>query len=529
MADDRTNQGNLPELSVSELSQALKRTIETTYDFVRVRGELGRVTVARSGHMYADLKDDKAVLSTVMWKGNVGRLNFRPEEGLEVIAEGRMSTYPGRSNYQLIADTIRPAGVGALMALLEERKKKLSAEGLFAPERKRAIPTLPARIGVVTSPSGAVIRDILHRIRDRFPVRVIVWPALVQGDLASAQITAGVRGFNAMTGPDRPDVLIVARGGGSIEDLWSFNEEDVVRAVAASDIPVISGVGHETDTTLVDFAADRRAPTPTGAAEMAVPVRSELLVDVRDRETRLLRGLKRIADLARRHMTATAARLPRADALLGARRQRLDVAEAKLAGALRTRVTLAERRLNQATGRLPRPQEILGNNRARLSTAALKLGTALSKSVDRKRNQFSRPADRLRTELVTADNRRKREAVQARFDRLARRVDRRLSEDRQRTLSAGKLLETLSHKSVLARGFALVRTPDGGVVRSAPVAAAAARLTLTFADGDAVAIPEGGATDTESSPPAPTKTGAKATRRKTPSKVGKKDEQGSLF
>ena len=484
MADSGPNQGNLPELSVSELAQALKRTIETSYDFVRVRGELGRVTVARSGHLYADLKDDRAVLSTVMWKGNVGRLNFRPEEGLEVIAEGKMSTYPGRSNYQLIAETMRPAGVGALMALLEERKKKLAAAGLFAPERKRPIPTLPATIGVVTSPTGAVIRDILHRIRERFPVRVIVWPALVQGDLASAQITAGVKGFNAMTGSDRPDVLIVARGGGSIEDLWSFNEEDVVRAVAASDIPVISGVGHETDTTLVDFAADRRAPTPTGAAEMAVPVRSELLVDVRDRETRLLRGLRRVSELARRHLTATGARLPRPDALLGARRQRLDVAEARLASGLRTRVQVAERRLNQAAGRLPRPQEILGNNRTRLETAGLKLATSLSKSVDRKRAAYTRPADRLRPELVTADNRRKREAVQARFDRLTRRVERRLSEDRQRTLSAGKLLETLSHKSVLARGFALVRGSDGEVVRNAGRALELGALSLTFGDGE---------------------------------------------
>ena len=257
-------------LSVSDLAASLKRTVETNYDHVVVRGELGRVTIARSGHMYCDLKDERAVLNTVMWKGQVSRLPFKPEEGLEVIATGRLSIYEGRSNYQMIAASMRPAGAGALMALLEERKKKFAAEGLFAPEHKKPLPYLPRTIGVVTSPTGAVIRDILHRIGDRFPVRVIVWPALVQGDNAAGQITAGIQGFNAMTGADRPDVLIVARGGGSIEDLWPFNEENVVRAAFNSEIPLISAVGHETDTTLIDYVSDARAPTPTGAAEIAV-------------------------------------------------------------------------------------------------------------------------------------------------------------------------------------------------------------------------------------------------------------------
>ena len=231
-----------------------------------MRGELGRVTIARSGHMYADIKDEKAVLNTVMWKGNVSALPFRPEEGLEVVAEGKLSIYAGRSNYQLIASTMRPAGAGALMALLEERRKKLAAEGLFDPKHKKPLPRLPRTVGVVTSPTGAVIRDILHRIRERFPVRVILWPALVQGDLAAAQIEAGIRGFNAMTGAERPDVLIVGRGGGSIEDLWPFNEEAVVRAAFESEIPLISAVGHETDTTLIDFVSDARAPTRADGA-----------------------------------------------------------------------------------------------------------------------------------------------------------------------------------------------------------------------------------------------------------------------
>src|SRR3990167_8748810 len=279
--------------SVSELAASVKRTIETNYDHVVVRGELGRVTIDKSGHMYADLKDDKAVLNTIMWRGQADRLTLRPEEGLEVIATGRLSTYEGRSSYQLIANTMRPAGAGALMQLLEERKKKLAAEGLFDPKHKKKLPYLPRTIGVVTSPTGAVIRDILHRIRERFPVRVIVWPALVQGERAAEQVTAGIRGFNAMTGEDRPDVLIVARGGGSIEDLWPFNEEIVVRASFDSEIPLISAVGHETDTTLIDYVSDQRAPTPTGAPEIAVPVRTELLLATGEHGERLKRALTR--------------------------------------------------------------------------------------------------------------------------------------------------------------------------------------------------------------------------------------------
>jgi exodeoxyribonuclease VII large subunit len=295
---------NLPELSVSELSQAVKRTMETTFDRVRVRGELGRVTVAKSGHFYADLKDANAVLSVVMWKGSLSQLKFRPEEGLEVIAEGRLSTFPGKSSYQLIADRMEPAGVGALLAQLERLKAKLAAEGLFAESRKKPIPFLPRTIGVVTSPTGAVIRDILHRLSERFPRRVILWPVLVQGEHAAGQVAAAIQGFNALTGDLRPDVLIVARGGGSIEDLWAFNEEIVVRAAAESVIPLISAVGHETDTTLIDFASDLRAPTPTGAAEKAVPVRAELIARVETLGGRLGGGLARGVELRRSQFRA---------------------------------------------------------------------------------------------------------------------------------------------------------------------------------------------------------------------------------
>ncbi|MGB3455807.1 MAG: exodeoxyribonuclease VII large subunit, partial [Litorimonas sp.] len=280
---------NVPEFTVSELAGNVKRTIEEAFGRVRVRGELGRVTIARSGHAYLDLKDDRAVINSIMWKGTVSRLSLRPEEGMEVIVEGKMSTYPGRSNYQLIIDRMELAGEGALMALLEKRKKALAAEGLFAAERKRDLPFLPRTIGVVTSPTGAVIRDILHRLEDRFPVHVLVWPVLVQGDRAAQQIADAIKGFNSGTGFPRPDVLIVARGGGSLEDLWCFNEEVVIRAAAASDIPLISAVGHETDTTLIDYVSDKRAPTPTGAAEVAVPVRDDLLEFVADLGLRAMR------------------------------------------------------------------------------------------------------------------------------------------------------------------------------------------------------------------------------------------------
>src|SRR5437016_10975073 len=275
---------NIPEWSVSELSAALKRTVEEAYGYVRVRGEISNYRgPASSGHCYFALKDEGARIDAVIWRGTFGRIKFKPEEGLEVIATGRLTTYPGRSSYQIVIDSLEPAGVGALMALLEERKKKLAAEGLFDEARKQLLPYLPDVIGVITSPTGAVIRQLLHRLADRFPRRVLVWPVRVQGDGSAEQVAAAIRGFNALPPAGRiprPDLVIVARSGGSLEDLWSFNEESVVRAAANSMIPLISAVGHETDITLIDFAADKRAPTPTAAAEMAVPVRSELFVEV---------------------------------------------------------------------------------------------------------------------------------------------------------------------------------------------------------------------------------------------------------
>lgn len=436
---------NQAELTVSELAARLKRTIETNYDHVVVRGELGRVTLAKSGHMYADLKDEKAVLNTIMWRSQVERLPFRPEEGLEVIATGRLSTYEGRSAYQLIASTMRPAGAGALMQLLEERKKKLAAEGLFDPKHKKPIPYIPRVIGVVTSPTGAVIRDILHRIRERFPVRVIVWPALVQGEQAAAQVTAGIRGFNAMTGADRPDVLIVARGGGSIEDLWPFNEEIVVRAAFDSKIPLISAVGHETDTTLIDYVSDRRAPTPTGAAEMAVPVRTELILSTGEIGDRLKRALTRA--LSRSRDKLAAARLPRPEMLLQPARQRLDFASANL------------------------PKAALAlTQKARLKLSHLQLSPAMLKyEIRQGRQRLWDIAVRARPALM------------------------RLIEKRTAALNTeAKMLETLSYQATLKRGYTIVRDIDGRLIRSAAIASGTDQFRVSFADGDIAAQPLGG-------------------------------------
>ncbi|NRB01524.1 MAG: exodeoxyribonuclease VII large subunit, partial [Rhodobacteraceae bacterium] len=352
LIDDPKPGENAPEFTVAELSGAVKRVIEGEFGRVRVKGELGRVTIARSGHIYTDVKDDRAVLSSVIWKGQAARLAIRPEEGMEVVATGRLTTFPGQSRYQLVIDDIRPAGVGALMAMLEKRKKALEAEGLFDPARKQPIPFLPEVIGVVTSPTGAVIRDILHRLRDRFPRRVLIWPVAVQGDRCAPEVTNAIRGFNALA-PNgsipRPDLIIVARGGGSIEDLWGFNEESVVRAAADSQIPLISAVGHETDTTLIDYASDRRAPTPTAAAEMAVPVRLDLMSWCDEQGARLLRGLTQSVTSRRQRLNDLSRALPRPQTLLSDPRQRLDRAEYALPGALRSVVDRARAKYTEAS------------------------------------------------------------------------------------------------------------------------------------------------------------------------------------
>ena len=490
---DGAHPQNLPEFSVSELAGAVKRTMETSFERVRVRGELGRVTLAKSGHLYADLKDANASISLVMWRGGVSGLSFRPEEGLEVVAEGRLSTFPSKSQYQLIADVLEPAGAGALMALLEERKRKLAQEGLFDGARKKPLPFLPTVIGVVTSPSGAVIRDILHRLNDRFPRRVLVWPVLVQGEQAAAQIARAIRGFNALDGrggAPRPDVLIVARGGGSIEDLWAFNEEVVVRAAAASDIPLISAVGHETDVTLIDFAADRRAPTPTAAAEMAVPVRLELLERVEGGGGRLKAGLLRGVERRALLLRGAAARLPRTENLLGLARQRFDRSAERLELALSANARAAEAGLARQGARLrPQALQLDLERRARLLHD---LAARLQRLTGQQLQQRTRKAAELAARFAPQGAR----AVAADGARLAQTV---------------RMLESLSHRGVLARGYALVRAGDGAVVRRAGELSVGQGLELELADGSVgVVVAPGGA-------------GGK--KRDRGSKIG----QGSLF
>ncbi len=386
---------NAPEFTVSELSSALKRTVEDAYGRVRVRGEIsGFRGPHSSGHCYFALKDESAKIDAVIWKFNHARMRFKPQEGLEVIATGKLTTFPGKSSYQIVIESLEPAGVGALMALLEERKKKLAAEGLFSEQRKQLLPWLPEVIGVVTSPTGAVIRDILHRLQDRFPRRVLVWPVKVQGEGSAEQVAAAIRGFNAL--PEggripRPDLLIVARGGGSLEDLWSFNEEIVVRAAADSMIPLISAVGHETDVTLIDFAADKRAPTPTAAAEMAVPVRSELFAEVESLARRAVMCWQRTQESRRNELRAAARALPAAHELLAIPRQRLDAAGSGLPRGLRANTHAHFRRFAASSARLTLRvlHGQMTHARARLATGGERLTHSARSLLHRRRERFA--------------------------------------------------------------------------------------------------------------------------------------------
>lgn len=457
----RTRAGdNAEPLSITEISSLLKRTVEDRFGYVRLRGELSGVKRAASGHMYCALKDEKAVLDGVMWRGNTGRLAFAPEDGLEVIATGKLTTYAGRSKYQIVIDSLEIAGEGALLALLEKTRARLEAEGLFASERKRHLPFLPRTIGVVTSPTGSVIRDILHRLADRFPSHVVVWPVLVQGQGAAEQVARAIRGFSDLSEADavrRPDVVIVARGGGSIEDLWSFSEEVVVRAIAECTIPVISAVGHETDTTLADHAADRRAPTPTAAAEMAVPVRADLEATLADFAARQRRAVHRPVELGRERLEARVRRMPRIEALLQPQTQRLD--------------DLAERLRRGLTDRAGAGREQLAAVRSRLSPRVLE------RQVETGRDRLARA--RLTTALVERPIAR----AQDRLDALAR------------------LASQLHPKKPLERGYALVRAGQE-VVTSSAAASSHAALTLEFRDGEiAVGVGDAPAPPQPSPPP----------------------------
>ncbi len=494
LLNDPTPGQNMPEYTVSELSGEVKRTLEGSFDRLRVRGEVGRVFKARSGHLYYDVKDDRNVLACTTWKGQVASLSVVPEEGLEVVVTGKLTAFGAQSKYNMNVDEVAVAGQGALMALLEKRKKQLESEGLFAASRKKPLPFLPQIIGVVTSPSGAVIRDILHRLRERFPRKVLIWPVAVQGANCAAEVARAIDGFNRLTpggALPRPDLIIVARGGGSVEDLWGFNEEITARAAANSAIPLISAVGHETDTTLIDFTSDKRAPTPTAAAELAVPVRLDLMGWTDSMAARLHRAAGSTISLRRQRLGDLSRALPRPDSLLDSPRQRLDRIADQLPTALIRGVQA--RRLH------------LSNTAAHLRPATLR---AL---VDRRRDRARNLAARLTLRPIQRDLSNRRDHLMALSRRLDNVQSARLQTLNSRLDAAIRLLSSLSYQSTLERGFAVVRGPDG-IVTSTTQAKAAKSLELQFADGRVTLGPGPGSSPARK--PAP--------RKDTP-------EQGSLF
>ncbi len=473
--NDTTPKGNTPEFSVSELSGAIKRALEGGFSHVRVRAECSRITVAKSGHVYLDLKDDSAVLSAIIWSGTARNLNTQPKEGMEIIATGRITTFAGQSKYQLIIERLEPAGIGAILAKLEETKKRLAAEGLFDAARKKPIPFLPQTIGIITSPTGAVIRDILHRLTDRFPRHVLLWRVLVQGDKAAGQVVEAIKGFNAIDGKivPRPDVIIVARGGGSIEDLWAFNEEIVVRAVAASDIPIISAIGHETDTTLIDYAADLRAPTPTGAAEMAVPVRSELLARVANIDLRLNSAI--IGRVENSRLAINGAKLPKPQNLLSLQRQRMDLIDLRLAPALGNRLKNSQLGLERIKAKFG----------AKLLNSGIELNmqklAALSKRLE---SAFKNKLDKEK-----AANLQNSALLQSKFAALQSAISNGLHKYELKIESLGRLLSSLSYERTLERGFAIVFDEKGNIIKEKEAAISTQEIKIRLNNGDFYAKP----------------------------------------
>lgn len=469
---------NVPEFSVGELAFSLKKTLEENFGRVRVRGELSRISIAGSGHMYSSIKDDNAVIDAVCWKGSLNKLSVRPEEGLEVICTGKISSYPKSSKYQLIIESMELAGEGALLKMLEERRKKLTEEGLFAAERKQNLPFLPKTIGVITSPTGAVIRDILHRLADRMPSHVLVWPVIVQGTGAADQITNAINGFNAMNSDTtpRPDLLIVARGGGSLEDLMAFNEENVVRATASSQIPIISAVGHETDTTLIDYASDLRAPTPTGAAEKAVPVRADLVAQILDNEKRLINASSRLLTQSRHKLEASTRGLGDPEKLLTMKAQTLDHISDKLEQSFNGFLANKREKLIIRTSRLRHPRDTILNAKNKLDRWSEQL-TATAPNITKTKTQ--------------------------KLDHFE------------------KMLEAYSFKKTLERGFAVIRTQDGKPIITANDAKKHAALNIEFQNNEILLVHTQANTDATKPPTKP------QTRKKPPQKDDQ--SQTSLF
>ena len=520
---------NVTEFSVSEISGKLKRMVEDTFGRVRVRGEIaGYRGPHSSGHMYFALKDEKSRIEAVVWRGVAGKLKYRPEEGMEVIATGKLTTYPGSSKYQIVIEQIEPAGAGALMALLEERKKKLASEGLFGEERKQLLPFMPMVVGVITSPTGAVIRDILHRITDRFPLHVIVWPVRVQGETSGAEVAAAIDGFNGLDAKGaiaRPDVLIVARGGGSVEDLWGFNDEVVVRAAANSMIPIVSAVGHETDWTLIDLAADVRAPTPTGAAEMVVPVKADLEANVATLAARLRSGLQRNLDTARTGLRAAIRGLPTPDSLFAIQSQRFDTAAASLAKGLVSVIQkkgIAFEKINGKLGvsLLSAPVE---QKSQRLSHQASRLEAATKSRIEYKANMVARarlspgmllPVIANASQRMDFSKRSMERLRVSQFDRLHQRLD-----------QAARLLGSYSHARTLERGFALMRDHEGRVMTRAAQVTRGAGYELEFADARVDVVAGNGGT---AKSPTPGKK-SKPEPKPAPDRKTGQGKQGSLF
>ena len=482
--------GNAVEFSVSDLAGAIKRAVEDGFGHVRLRGEIsGFRGPHSSGHCYFTLKDERARIDAVVWKGVYSKLKMKPEEGMEVIAQGRVTTYPNSSKYQIVIEAMEPAGVGALMALFEERKQKFALEGLFDDSRKQPIPFLPKVIGIITSPTGAVIRDMLHGFNERFPAHVIVWPVRVQGETSATEVAAAIRGFNAL-GPasaiPRPDVLIVARGGGSLEDLWGFNEEVVVRAAAESAIPLISAVGHETDWTLVDLVADARAPTPTKAAEWAVPKYADLLAGNDDLGQRIKHGARRRLEAARSHLLAASRGLPRLEDLIALPRQHFDSTERRLGPALLANTRAHAMRLTRSSARMT--PGLLAARVQRSGDAverrSRQLQEALRSIAAARRSALTRVDAGLRPELMRLRVTRSRDRLETARARLARSFIELRNRDRANLSTQSKLLATLGYQSVLKRGYALVRDGAGHMVRSSASLTVGDHLYLEFHDGE---------------------------------------------
>jgi len=479
---------NEPEFSVSEISNAIKRLVEDEFSYVRIRGEIGRVSSPRSGHVYLDLKDEKSVIAGVIWKGVADKLITRPEEGMEVVARGRVTTFGGQSKYQIIIDDLRPAGVGALMAMLEKRKKQFQAEGIFEPEHKIQLPYLPEIIGVVTSPSGAVIKDILHRLNDRFPRKVVLWPVAVQGENCAKEVSRAIDGLNSLAKQNpliAPDLIIVARGGGSIEDLWGFNEELVVRSAFKSIIPLISAIGHETDTTLLDYVADVRAPTPSAAAEMAVPVRHELLALLDNNEARLTRALSQILSNRSQRLLDFSRSLPRVFGLLEGPTQRLDSISTRLPTSLSSSVRLKKSRLVEiSTGIKPASLFMrLENSRSKFDLQSRQLTNLFAHFIVLKKQTLSSFFFRIESLSLKRDIQQEQKNLKDLSFRLKKAYDIIAKDLGTKLQSIDRLRETLGYRQTLDRGYAIIRSSDS-VITDKSKTLHLTDLIIEFRDGE---------------------------------------------